>query len=214
MGLMAVAPSLGLSFSYSQDFQGSVGAEWSSTSVASAPTDSSRKYLGEFGPGTVSLTLGGLAAGESVTISFDLMVLQSWDGSSGSYGPDYFSLTANGSTLLDATFSNVGASQSYSPGNPIGGPDVAGYTGADEVNSLGYGFYGDSVYKFGGSTNAAFTFTPATSTLVLAFTGSAMQGWSDEGWGLDNVHVDQPVPEPATLAALGLGLAFLRRRRS
>ena len=53
---------------------------------------------------------------------------------------------------------------------------------------------------------------PISST-TFDFIGSTAQGWSDEGFGLDNIVITtdaQPatgVPVPAPLALIGLGLA-------
>jgi hypothetical protein len=78
-----------------------------------------RRFLGEFGGPridptartrvrqAVRLTLDRLPPHEQVTVSFDLLILKSWDGSSPGYGPDRWRLSvAGGRTLLDTTFSN------------------------------------------------------------------------------------------------------------
>ena len=194
---------------YTQDFQGAVGSEWSSTSTTSAPSDSNRKFLGEFGDETVTLSLSGLNAGSTYSLAFDFLAIQSWDGSNGTYGPDYFTVAADSTTLLHETFSNAGWNQSYSA---AGSGDYAYHTDADEVNTLGYSFYGDSVYKFGGAINHGFTFVANGSTASITFTGGASQGLSDESWGLDNVTV-AAVPEPFSMAVLGFGALALRRRK-
>ncbi len=214
LAAFAAAAASSHAFSYFEDFQGSVGAEWSSSLVSAAPADASRKFLGRFDNSTVTLTLTGLTVGQAATIKFDLYVTDSWDGNQGGVGPDYFTFEADGNALLDATFANVSSyQQSYSAGNPLGGPAVAAYTDADEVNTLGYNFYGNSVYKFGGSgANAAFTYVPTSTTLSLSFAGSGLQGVSDEGWGIDNVSVEA-VPEPASMAAIAMGLAAVARKR-
>lgn len=50
--------------------------------------------------------------------------------------------------------------------------------------------------------------------MVLSFITQNLQSISDESWGLDNVYVETgAVPEPATLAVLGLGAAAIIRRR-
>lgn len=195
---------------YTQDFQGAVGSEWSSSSVTSAPSNSNRKFLGEFGAETVTLSLSGLTAGSTYSLAFDFLALKSWDGSNGFYGPDYFTVAADSTTLLNETFSNAGWNQSYSA---AGSGDFAFQTNADEVNTLGYSFFGDSVYKFGGAINSGFTFVAGGSTASITFTGGANQGLGDESWGIDNVNVEA-VPEPMTMAVLALGALALRRRKS
>lgn len=88
-----------------------VNAEW--------PRGRRRRFLGEFGgprldptartrvAQTVRLALRGLAPHAKVTVSFDLLILRSWDGDSPAYGPDRFRLAVEGGpALIDATFSN------------------------------------------------------------------------------------------------------------
>ena len=202
---------------YSEGFQGSVGAEWSSTSTIIVKSAANRIALGNFGNQTVTLTLGGFTPGVLANLKFDLDLLDSWDGSDGTYGPDRFTAQIDGTNVIDATFSNLnenGFLQSYSAATPLGGPLVAAYTNADETDTLDQSYYGNSVYKFGGGINPGFSFLPATSTVVFSFTATGLQGNSDESWALDNVSVVQSVPEPSTWAALGFGVVALKRRRN
>ena len=59
---------------YSNDFEGEVGPEWSDTVTDITPIGA-RRFLGKFGSESVSLTLGGLPAHGSLTISFDLFII-------------------------------------------------------------------------------------------------------------------------------------------
>ncbi|QDU44661.1 hypothetical protein Mal52_31470 [Symmachiella dynata] len=142
---------------YQNDFEGTVGSEWSNTSTSVTPIGG-RTFLGEFTTETVSLSLTGLAPHTVTTIEFDLFILKSWDGSQvnhtggnqGVVGPDSFQFGVDGVTLLDETFQNpfYTFTQSY----PDGGSNPP-LTGAEEHNTLGYygtgtnqRLEGDSVY--------------------------------------------------------------------
>ena len=170
---------------YTNDFEGVVGAEWSSTSVSTTPVGA-RKFLGDFRIGTVSLTLTGLPSHTEVKVSFDLFIIGGWVGNSSVWGPDSWALRVDGGpTLLYTTFSNSGDDQAY-PGTFPGDSHLF-QTGAAEIHTLGYSldaFLGitDSVY------NLSFTFAHSPSSLILNFTGGPGVGIG-QSWGIDNVVV-------------------------
>jgi uncharacterized protein (TIGR03437 family) len=159
---------------------------------------------------TITLTLRDLKPHTFVTVAFDLYILKSWDGNNQTYGPDRWSLRVQGgATLLDTTFSN----------NPKTGADLSQQnypvanspyqSGAASVNTLGYTFYGDSIYHF------RFNFPHAGDTLVLNFSSSLFEGkgTDDESWGLDNVRVatnsDAPIAASAADPSIGLAAQAL-----
>jgi hypothetical protein len=173
-----------------------------------------RRFLGEFGgpaigkPGdagwnrarveqTVSLALRDLPAHAALKVSFDLLILKSWDGNSPTYGPDRWNLAVSGGpTLLATTFSNnpkvatEGSHQDYPK------PQSAPRTGAVSTGTLGYdGFFKDSIYRM------EFIFPHSASELRMDFQSSLFEGKgaADESWGLANVVVETvPLPAPKT----------------
>ncbi len=214
LAVLALAAT-SFAFDYSNNFESPVGAEWSTSAVQSF---NGTTVLGQFGNNTVTLTLTGLNAGYAVTAGFDLYIRDSWDGNQTGVGPDRFTFTLDGNTDLDTTFSNVsGYNQSF-PDSYLAG-SYAAQTGADNKDlahggTLPNGYYGNSLYIFGGANHAAFTEVASSSTLVLTWAGSNLQGVGDEGWDIDNVWVHQDaVPEPATLSILGFGVLLAARRR-
>jgi hypothetical protein len=186
--MATVTPAQSLDTVYSNDFSSSVGSEWSHPDRSTTPVGL-RTFLGHFSNEEVVLYLDDLAEHCTVTVSFELFVINSWEGSIGTYsGPDIFDVNATtpsdcceGVNLLHTTFANCACRyQAY----PHTYPDVhhAGLTGADEVNTLGY--EDDSVYYL------SFTFYHSGEDLRLSFSGSPdLQGWQDESWGIDNIVV-------------------------
>lgn len=190
---------------YFQDYEQNVGSGWSSSRTSVTPIGQ-RRFLGEFGNGSVTLTLNELPIHSEVTISFDLFVIRSWDGNAEIWhGPDHWSLTVDGRmTLLNTTFSNhpygvwhdyddtarnarAWQTQAY-PGNYPNGK-YSPQTQAVEVDSLGYThpnvrWQQDSVYHM------AFSFAHTESRVLFAFLASGLQVIEDESWGLDNVKVE------------------------
>lgn len=171
---------------YSSDFESGVGSEWSSNKRDTTPVGD-RNFLGQLGYETVILTLNDLPLHTQVTVSFDLFIINSWDGNHAAWGPDIWDLSVtNGPTLLHTTFSNIEENpvdhpQAY-PDNYPGG-NHSPCAGAIEVDSLGYTYYGDSVYHL------SYTFSHCAPLVQLSFSASMTEGLSDESWGLDNVEV-------------------------
>jgi RHS repeat-associated protein len=165
--------------------------EWSVGTRSITP--SGRSFLGEFGDETVSLTLPSQTAGTSVTVSFDVFIIRTWDGNNTTFGPDTWQLAVQGGpTLTRTTFSNhndpqFGSlfDQSYPAAftNPV--TNNPAKSGAIERDTLGYGtgFQGDSVYHL------TYTFAHPGGPLVLNFTGDTDSPVGNESWGLDNVIV-------------------------
>ncbi len=162
----------------SNDFEGTIGSEWSDAIIATTP--SARNFLGQFTDDSVTLTLTGLPAHLSVSVSFDLYLIES----TGVNEEHFFELSIDGGPVLMTTSfnHNPASTQAYPDNYPGGG--YPGQTGAAEVDTLGYS-NGDMVYSFP-DPNRSFTFTHTGSTVVVRFSGSGSAGQS---WGLDNVCI-------------------------
>lgn len=169
-----------------------------------ASPNGAQRFLGEFGgpkfgaagdPGynrtqvkqSVRLTLDKLPPHQALRISFDLYILKSWDGNSPQYGPDELRVAlANGPSLIDSSFSNnhkvdrQGSYQDYPAKKSK--PQAA----AASVNTLGYQFFGDSIYRL------EFTVPHDRDTLELDFSSQLFEGkgTDDESWGIDNIRVE------------------------
>lgn len=182
--------------------------------TATAPQDS-RVFLGQFGEQYVALSLAGLPAHDSISITFNFYAINTWDGNlyPGYPGaaPDIFGLDVNGvDTLLYATFANnlnLSEYQTYPSNYPLhGGAPVNNFpeTGAYSICQLDFpnpdwwGRIGpedeDAEYHL------TYTFANSGNTVLLNFLGDAMQEapttLGDESWGLDSIVVQTLFHQP------------------
>jgi hypothetical protein len=190
---------------YSQNFENSgYLPEWTPNQHEDyAPAFS--RFIGRYSNDAVSLTRarpagygGPSVTGTTILLQFDLYIIDSWDGSEPTYGPDYFRMFVNGNMIFNETFANQHNYQTYRE------PDIGRFQmGFDQR-------YVDSIYHM----SIPFDFNGPS--MEIFFQGVGLQGVNDESWGLDNVRLSVvPVPGPAALAVLGLGIGMtgMRRRR-
>jgi hypothetical protein len=183
----------------------------------------------------VRITLGTAGGTEFnfVTISFQLWVLNTWDGNDGNpaLGPDFFqvgiSSNVNGSFIAPTSACGTGAGnaslscETYSNlGNTPGSA-----TPTFQVSGEGRGSFSSTIANNGYSLyDINLTNVPVTSVngqMTAFLIGWQNQGAFDESWAISNLRIagfedenggsngDPVIPEPSTIVMAGLGLAFL-----
>lgn len=136
------------------------------------------------------LMLTNLPQHDSISIGFLLAIIDSWDGlitdypQQPTYIPDYFNVTVDGQTVLQASYDNAATDGIHE--NPAGVPLAVrvqmGY-GLEPTNQV------DSAYDL--SNWDALKFIPHTaSTADIRFfaSGAGWEGYT-ESWGMDNLRV-------------------------
>ena len=165
-----------------------------------------------------SLTLTNLAPHTTVSISFILGFLESWDSNDGSCcSPDSLDISIDGVPVLVALTANnaLGSVENYGGGTELF--DVA------QVNG-NFGF-SDALVDMSTASLLTFAHTADTLTLSIQAYGLGWQGGGDEAWGVDSLAITYDgvrdpgtgVPAPGAAALLvgaGLLAAGIRRRRA
>ena len=166
---------------YENDFETSVGSEWSTTTTR---LYNGGTVLGEFGNSSATLNLTGLPSHDSIRVEFDLYIADTWDGNGG--GPDTWNLTMGGTNVINATFaacctgSNGG--QSYPDNIPASNNAETGATTTGLPDFFGSGD-GTDLYEI---IRAVET---SSGTYAIQFSATGLQSLSDESWGIDNVKI-------------------------
>ncbi len=208
---------------YFNDFEDAVGPEWSHDLV-DATLIGERRFLGQFGNDSVTLTLADLPAHAEARVSFDLFVIRSWDGDGlpappgvgAGAGPDIWSLQVeDGPTLQQTTFDNhitepyLGFHrQSYPQEYPYA--ESLPQTGAAETGTLGYVWPhpegtapADSVYHLD------YRFAHAAPSIALILAASLTSPLNNESWGVDNVKVEVLTSEVELITSSTAGGAVI-----
>ena len=169
---------------------------------------------------TVTLSLTGLPTHDTISLEFLFAAIDSLDGTGTFPAGDFFKIVFDGTTLFSESFANAtpGQIQSYVP---PAGVELARHL---DLGFSGPGsYYTDSAYNLGADPRFAnFAHTGSTATIEFFIFGEGNQSLDDESWAMDNLRVSvtttrAAVPEPASLALLGIGLAglgIMRRRKT
>lgn len=161
---------------------------------------------GNNGNRAITFSADNLGAHDSISLNFDLFIMDSWDGHRSQHN-DTFGIQVNGRTVFSATFSNFYPLSTWETNT-----ETATATG--NFNNINY--WG-AIDRYFDDYAGGFTFAHTGSTLDITFFGSGLQSTSDESWRVSDIDIVAnvtavPVPASFPLMALGL-LGVLASRR-
>lgn len=122
-GLDNVRVSQGATTIFSDNFENGASPKWSDGRIDDNQIGNFSRYSGRFSSESQTLNLTGLTAGQTYTLTFDLLVLDSWDGISPNNGPDLLDVNVDGTSVFRENFASnyadIQGVQSYNTSAPI-----------------------------------------------------------------------------------------------
>ncbi len=181
---------------YAESFDNNPTGDWSSKKIDVTPR-SKDTFLGPFDAGQVTLKLDDLPKHRMVRLQFDLFVMNSWDGTTDSYGgPDIWEFGfVDQRPLIYTTFNLSGLVQPENTDRqsfPDRYPHArhAFCTGALKVGQLGYQYFSQTPGKFHDAVYRFELIVPHESeTISLQWKSHSKEHQGNEPWGLDNVSI-------------------------
>ncbi len=151
----------------------------------------SNLFLGKLSNNTAAFSVYNLTEHDSITISFDIYIIGTWDGNDKTYGQDVFMLKIDSNEYIKTSFSNTTFTQSY-PELNIGNKSYKAKTGARAINKLGFTWKEHNRYD--GIMDAVYSITltvphhnNSTDILFSCTLRDSDNSLYNESWGLDNV---------------------------
>jgi len=91
---------------FRDSFEGGAKTNWSNRSTNKEALATFGEFSGRFNNASQTLNLTGLTAGQTYTLSFDAYIIDTWDGSNPSNGPDVLQVSADGVNIWRESFAN------------------------------------------------------------------------------------------------------------
>jgi hypothetical protein len=148
--------------------------------------------------------LGDISNAVNLRITFDLLAIDSWDGSDQSVGgnglEDFFNMAINfGSSIEEIIFQESIDHGHLQEGSITShGGSIVEFSGDD----VGYGEHFDTIYSVSFLYSGTFS---ADTKLGIFSSGEAFSGALDESWGIDNLVIED-IPTPSLLALIVMGI--------
>src|SRR5438067_9326522 len=178
------------------------GVRWSKPDTDDTPQGHVH-FHGPFGRENVDVSCN-LGKHDFIRISFDLLIIHTWDGSwtlgadglPAELGPDSFRLgVKGGQTLLYATFSNVpyvNESRFQNFPSPIPGDQMPAQSGAKETNTHGYlfpHFVTNPPVKQDATYHIEFIVPHHGDRAIVQMQGINLQELLNESWGVSDFQL-------------------------
>ncbi len=179
------------------DFESEAGPAWSTQEIASPPGENATRFLGRFSEDqNAALTLTDLPKHTRLRVTFDLHIIQTWDGENTTWGPDRWIASVDGRELIRTSFSNADWNNyQYFQNFPglLASERFNHRTGADRIDTLNFENTDEGNERLplrDATYQLRMTIAHSADTAELVFRGSGLQELSDESWGIDNIRVE------------------------